>query len=98
MKKRTIALLVAGGLLLCLLALREIGAVDANLYKLALSSSQVAAMADKVVGGEKHFSYRLTLKCGDKTLDGHQHFDNDLPSIDIEATLDEPVYTGNCAL
>ena len=97
MRKKT-ALIVAGCLLLCLVVLREIGVIDANLYRSTLSATQTAVIGQTSRGEEKHFSYHLTIKQKNKTLDSHSHSYNNLPPIEIEATLEEPVYSGNCTL
>jgi len=47
-------------------------------------------------GHEKHFSYHLTVKHKNETLHNHTYLYNNLPLIEIEATLEDPVYSGNC--
>jgi hypothetical protein len=97
MRKRR-ALIVIGCLLLCFVVLREIGVVDTNLYKSTLSASQTAVIAQTSRGEEKHFSYHLAIKHENEMVDNHSHSYNNLPPIEIEATLEEPVYSGNCTL
>ena len=97
MKKKRV-LIIVGCLLACLLVLREFGIVDANLYTSKISASQSSSIRATHHGEEKSFSYQLTVKYQGETLTNLQHNYNDLPSIDIEATLAEPVYSGNYLL
>jgi len=98
MKRKKLALLVICCLLLSFVVLREIGVVDVNLYKSILSASQSASMDQSGPSQEKHFSYHLTIKYKNKILHNDTHLYNNLPPIEIEATLEEPVYSGNCVL
>ena len=98
MTRKKIALIVIGCVVLCLVVLRESGVVDANLYKSTLSTTQTAVIAQTNRGEEKHFSYHLALRHKNATLDEHLHSYNNLPPIEIEATLEEPFYSGNCSL
>jgi hypothetical protein len=95
MTKKRIALIVAGCLFLCLVVLREIGVIDVNLYRSALAATQTATMGQTTRGEEKHFSYHLAVKSQNETLGSYFHSYNNLPPIEVEATLEEPVYSGN---
>lgn len=94
-KKLFLALIVICGLLLGLGVLREVGVVDAAWYKSKMSTSQFTSKAQS---GPKELSYRLTIKHRDETLQNLSHSSNGRPPIDIEATLDEPVYSGNAGM
>src|SRR5215467_2672828 len=98
MNRKKIAILVIGSVLLGLAVLRETGVVDANLYKSNLTASQSATKGDTYSGAEKHFSYHLTIKHKNQTLQSQTFSYNNLLPIEIEATLDDPVYSGNCIL
>jgi len=98
MKRKKLALLVIGCVVLCLAVLREIGVVDVNLYRSALSTSQSSSKSQVRSGQEESFSFHLTLKHKNETLLNHSHSYNGLPPIEIEATLADPVYSGNCVL
>lgn len=63
-----------------------------------MSSSQSTSKSQTNPGKEKHFSYHLAIKYKNMTLHSHTHLYNNLPTIEIEATLEEPVYSGNIAL
>jgi hypothetical protein len=98
MKRKKIVILVIGCVLLGLVGLRETGVVDANLYKSKLSTLQSATEGETYLGEEKHFSYHLIIKRKNQTLHSQIYsYNNQLP-IEIEATLEEPVYSGNCGL
>lgn len=97
MKQKKTILLALGCAFLGFLVLREVGVLDANFYQSKLSAAQSASMMQSHPGGEKHFSYHLTIKHGSETIHRHTHSSNNLPSIEIEATLAEPVYSGNDA-
>ena len=98
MTKKRIALIGVGCLFLCLVVLREIGVIDVNLYRSALAVSQTATMGQTTRGAENHFSYHLAVKSQNETLGSYFHSYNNLPPIEVEATLEEPVYSGNYLL
>jgi hypothetical protein len=99
MKRKKAALLIIGCLIICLIVLRESGAIDASSYKSALSISQTSTVSRTGPGEGNHFSYHVVVMHNGQTLYGRTHFSQDnLPPIEIEATLGEPVYSGNCAL
>lgn len=97
MKKKRI-LLIIGGVLVCLLILRETGVLDINLYHSAMTSSQSATKSQTNPGEEKRFSYHVVVNHKTQGVSGQMfHYDN-LPPIEIEATLEDPVYSGNFVL
>src|SRR5215469_4477062 len=98
MKRKKIAILVIGSVLLGVAVLRETGAIDASVYKSNLSVSQTTTKSDTYSGDEKHFSYHLTIKHTNQTLQSQTYSYNNLLPIEIEATLEDPVYSGNCIL
>ena len=99
MKKHMRILLVIGCAILCLEGLREFGVLDVNLYKSALSASQSATIAQSYTGEESHFSYHLTVNYRNAPLYADMHsYNNDVSPIEIAATFDEPVYSGNSLL
>jgi hypothetical protein len=98
MKRKKILLFVVACILLCLVVLREAGLVDINLYKSMLSISQSSNKTRTNSGQEKHFSYHLTIKHNNETLYSDTYSHNNLPAIDIEATLFETNYSGNSVL
>lgn len=91
-------LLIICCVLLCLVILREIGIVDVHLYKSVLLASQSATKTHLHTGQEKQVSYHLTVKHRRETFHTHTHSYNNLPPIEIEAVLEEPVYSGNFSL
>ena len=98
MKRKKLTLLVIGCVLLCLVVLREIGVVDVNLYKSILSTSQSSTKSQTNPGENKHFSYHLIVKHKLETLFRHTYMYDNLPPIEIEATQEAPVYSGNYVL
>ena len=98
MKRGKRILLIVLCVLLCLFVLREIGIVDVNLYKSRLSNKYSHTKNHVNLGQEKHFSYHVTLKQGSEIIGNYQHSYDNLPQVEIEAVLDEPIYSGNYAL
>jgi len=98
--KRTLLITgsVLAGLVVCVLVLREAGILDVHLYKSALSASQFASKSDINPGPEKHFSYTLTIKRGSQVLERSVHTWDNLPQMEIEAVIEEPVYSGSYSL
>lgn len=100
MKRKNVALKILVGLVLCLI-LREFGLIDASFYRSNLSSTRSQTTqsnrGQSNVGG-KHFSFNLTIKHHNQKLDSLSHSYNSLPPLEIEATLEEPVYSGTTAL
>ncbi len=98
MKRKKRVVLVLGGIILLLAALREIGVVDVHLHKSMLSASQFSTMGQSNSANEENFSYHMDLKYQEKTIHTFAHSAGKLPPIEIEAILEEPVYSGNSAL
>lgn len=107
MNRKETALLIIGCVLLCLIVLRESGVINASLYKSALTVSQTATTGQSHSGEKNHLSYHLVLRYKNETLDDLTYknetlddltHSSDHPPIEIEATLGEPVYSGNSAL
>ena len=98
MKRNKQILLIIVGIFLCLFVLREIGIFDLHLYKSRMSSSHSSTLSQVKPGKEEHFSYHVTLKYSGETLDNYIHSYNNLPPTEIEAVLDEPLYSGNYVL
>ena len=98
MKRGKSVLLIVFCVLICLVVLREIGIVDVNLYKSRLSNNYSHTMSRVNPGREKHFSYNVTLKKGSEVIGNYQHSLENLPGVEIEAVLGEPIYSGNYAL
>lgn len=98
MKRNNIALLGISLVLPGIVALRELGVVDADLYASRLSASQSATLGGTHHGDNERFSYGLTIKYKDQTIHSQTQSYNDLALVEIEATLEEPVYSGICAL
>ena len=98
MKKGKWILLIIVGLLLCLMILREAGIIHVNVYKSMFSSSHSSSKSRVNIGQQEGFSYHVTLKCADQIIGDYMHTYNNLPPIEIEAVLDEPVYSGSYAV
>lgn len=98
MKKKKKILRAIGCAFLALVLLREVGVLDLNFYQSKLSASQSSTLSQMRPGGRKQFSYHLTMKYGNKTIGRQTHTYNNLPPIEMEATLEEPVYSGNDVL
>lgn len=95
MKKKKRTLLIICGIVIGLVVLREIGIVDVNLPISKLSSSHKSSMSRSYSGQEKRFSYHLTVRHKDEIVFSHTLQYGNLPEIEIEAILEEPIYTGN---
>lgn len=98
MKRKKLSLVIICALLLCLAALREIGIFDVHLYKSFISTSQSFTKSHANIGQEEKFSYHLEVKHNQKILHSYMHTHGNLPKIEIEAVIKEPVYTGNVAM
>jgi hypothetical protein len=94
MKKKPAVLAIAG-VFVGLVVLRETGAVDVNLYKSELSNSQAATKSETNPGTDKHFNYFYNLKQKEKLLSVGLHSSADPHPLQIAATLEDPVYSGN---
>ena len=94
-KKIKLSLLIVVGILVCVVILREVGCVDLCLYTSRISTSHSASKGESHSGNEKNFSYDLTIKYKDQTLQHFSHSYNSLPPIQIEAVMAEPTYSGN---
>ncbi len=95
MKKFHIILLIVCCLLWFLIILRGLGIVDINFYQSMLSSQYSASKSQVNPGKEKNFSYHVTLKYKDKTLDSHFHLYDTNSPVEILAELDKVSYSGN---
>lgn len=95
MTKKKTALLVLGCVFLVLVVLPELGVLDINVYQSKRTAAQSVSLSQIHPGGEKHFSYHLTIKYKGETVHSQTHTYNNLPPIEIEGTLEEPVYSGN---
>ena len=79
--------------------LRDFDIIDLNAYSFQMSSMQSSGKTQTNVAQGKGFSYHLVVKYKSETIFNHTHTHDGMPqSIEIEANLQEPVYSGYYAL